>query len=149
MHLHLLQVNRTRTDTQRKLMPISSTVIAVRGRKVVVFWSVLLEKRIEGEVGSVASCGEDDGSVSSFGLVPVFVLDADDGTIRTFDGLRYAGFLNDFDTVGGRDGEVLEALHLGVGDHLRYGKRCAVGSSVSVGMLRSGRANRRWDLRGP
>lgn len=142
MHLHLLQINRTRADTQSKLMSITSTVVTVRGRKVVVFWPVLLKERVGGEVGGVASGGEDDGSVSSFGLVLVFVLDADDGAVRIFDELRYAGFLHDFDTVGGRDGEVLEALHLGVCDHLRYGKRCAVGSSVSVGIMRSGRAQR-------
>lgn len=59
----------------------------------------------------------------SFGLVLVFVLfDANDGAFRIFDELCYAGVRHNFNIVVGRDGEVLEALHLGVCDHLRYGK---------------------------
>lgn len=144
MHLYLLQVDRTRTDTQRKLVSIASTVVTVRGRKVVIFWPVLLKKRVGGEVGSVASGGENDGPMSSFGLVLVFIFDADDGTVRVFDELRYAGFLDNFDTVWGRDGEVLEALHLGVCDHLCYGKRCAVGRrSAWVHWGTEGRRGRR------
>jgi len=53
-------------------------MLAISSRKVPVLGAMLFEKGIFGKVGCVATSSQDDGTMSSFSLSTVDILDAND-----------------------------------------------------------------------
>lgn len=78
----------------------------------------LLEEGITAEISSISSGGQNDGSPGldlDTRLVGVLVLDTNDCAVL-LDQVGDAGLLDELDTVGLRDGEILDGLHECVGD---------------------------------
>jgi len=122
VNLNLLKVDGIGTNSHGNLVAVTSAVVTVGRREVVVFRAVLLKEGVLSEVGSVSTGGEDNGAVSGLGLTIVGVLDTHDSTRFVLDELDNTSLLQDLDALRVADSEVLETLHLGVGDDLGYGK---------------------------
>jgi hypothetical protein len=75
--------------------------------QVVVLWSVLLEQRVGGEVGSVTTRGENDGSVLFVLLTVLFVFNTNH-LLAILQNLRDLGLLEDLDTIRRALGEIFE-----------------------------------------
>lgn len=133
MNLDLVHVDAITANGHDHLLTVTSGMGAVGGGKAVGIGTVLLEERSLGEIGSVTTGGQDDGALEGGGLAIVLVVDTSDGVailVQAGD----AGLLDNLDSVGLILGELLEALHEGVGDgHAgELGIVASVGSGLGV-----------------
>jgi hypothetical protein len=124
MYLDLFEIDSVGTDGEGHLVTVTSAVVAIGGRELVVLRAVLLEERVLGEVGSVSAGSKNDRAVCLLGLSLDHILDTNDGTRRPIlDELSNTSLLLDLDTVRGAGSQILETLELGVSDGLeRMGK---------------------------
>ena len=79
---------------------------------------MLLQQTVFREVGSVATSSKNDWTIGLLVLPLVLVLNTDN-LAALLDQFEDACLLKDLDAVGNRDGEVLEALELSVGNDLK------------------------------
>lgn len=121
--LDLLEVDGAGTNSHGEFLSIASAVITVGGGQLVVLRAMLLEERVGSEIGSIATGGKDDGAVGCLSLSGTDVLDTNDGAGLVLEELGDAGLLQDLDAVRITDGEILEPLHLSIGDNLKTYKR--------------------------
>jgi hypothetical protein len=119
VNLDLFKVDSVSTSSHGQLVAVTSAVLAVGGGEVPVLGAVLLQERALGEVGSVATSSKDDGAIGSVSLATVSVLSTNNGARLVLDELGDAGLLDDLDTLGVGDGEVLKTLHLSVSNDLK------------------------------
>jgi hypothetical protein len=131
--LNLVHIDTVTTDGHDHLLTVTSGVCAVCGGEAVGIWAVLLEQRRVGEISSVATSSEDDGTINRDSLAVVLVLDTGD-QVTLFVKLGDASLLDDLDAAGFTLGKLLEALHQGVGDgHTgELGIVSSVGSGLGV-----------------
>jgi hypothetical protein len=115
--LDLFEVNSASTDSHGHLLAITSAVVAVGGRKVPVLGTVLLQEGVLCEVGSIATSGENDGTLSGLGLATMSIFSTNNGTVGVLDELGDPCLLDNSDTLRIADSQILKALHLGVGNN--------------------------------
>lgn len=118
MNLNLLEIDSVGTSGHGKLVTVTSAVLAIGSWEVIILGPVLLQEGIFGEVGSVATSGKDNGTVGLVGVSAVGVFDTNDSASLILEKFCDASLLDDLHPVGVTDGEILQSLHLGVGDNL-------------------------------
>lgn len=118
VNLDLLEVDSAGANGKSELVAVTSAVVSVGGGQFVVLRTVLLEQGVAGEVGGVSTGSEDDGAVCLLLLALVLVLNTNDSAGLVLEKLGDTGLHLDLDSVGIGDGEILQALHLSVGNDL-------------------------------
>ncbi|KAH6609442.1 hypothetical protein Trco_002788 [Trichoderma cornu-damae] len=113
--LDLVHVDAVPANSHDHLLAIARSVGAVSGSKAEDLGAVLLEQGALAKVGSVAAGGEDDGAVQAGGLAVQLIRDARD-LVALLIQAGNAGLLDDLDPVWLGLGELLDALHQGIGD---------------------------------
>lgn len=130
--LNLLHIDTIGPNGKSHLVTITSAVVAVGGRKVVIFGSILLQKRVLAKVGGVTTRGKDDGALDRLFLSVLLVLDADDGAILS-EKFSDTGLEHDLDTLRHGLCEILKTLELGVGNnHSRELSIATMGTGLGV-----------------
>jgi hypothetical protein len=128
VYLDFFEIDGVGTDGEGHLVTVTSAVVAIGGRKLVVFRAVLLEERVLGEVGSVSAGGKDDRAVGLLSLSLDHILNPNNGTERPIlDELSDTSLLLDFNTIRDAGSQILETLELGIGDGL-----CMMGKDEKI-----------------
>lgn len=131
MNLDLVHVDAVTANGHDHLLAITSRMSAVGGGKTVCIGSVLLEERGVGEIGGITSGSEDNRAVERKGLAVQFIGDTVD-SVALLVKARHAGLLDNLNTLRLVLGELLEALHQGVGDG--HARELGIMTSVCSGL---------------
>ena len=134
VHLHPLEINRRATDLGAHLYAVTSTVLAVRRRKVQEIGAVLCEEATRGEVSTEATSADDDRAVLLEGLPIELVLNTAASFLSAHEELRRLRFAHDARLRVVRVlRDLLQHLDERVGDcHTREALSAAVGPGLRV-----------------
>lgn len=129
--LNLVHVDAVTANGHNHLLTVTSGVGAVGGSKTHGVRAMLLEQRGLAKVGGIATSGQNDGAVDRSRLAVDLVGNTGDLVVLLVQASD-ASLLDDRDTVGLVLGELLDALHEGIGDgHTReLGIVATVGSGL-------------------